>query len=107
MQNIYYPDSFPDIHKLSGHMHDLNKSLENPLPKSDWQPGDIVWVYIRQHQRILVGAITRIVDDTPNRNAYVKDVNRQPDEQDTTYLCDVNELFKTEDGLLKALFQLK
>lgn len=38
---IKYPDSFPDIRKFSGKMHDPTQPLKNPNAKADWSVGDI------------------------------------------------------------------
>ena len=55
---IKYPDSFPDIRKFSGKMHDPTQPLKNPNAKADWSVGDIAWVYMEKKQMLVCGPVT-------------------------------------------------
>lgn len=103
MLPVTYPDHFPDIKTLSGHVHDPSKPLRNARPETNWKPGDVAWVYDQKRQGVIAGVVTSVT--TGCDFAFVRDVQPEPG-LPTEIGCDLNELFRTSDELYEALFHV-
>lgn len=101
---IKYPDSFPDIRKFSGKMHDPTQPLKNPNAKADWSVGDIAWVYMEKKQMLVCGPVTFVHTDGLDRFPFVcvRDITGENDSpQEVSGRS--SELFESEEALMRAL----
>lgn len=101
MLPVIYPEHFPDIKTLSGHVHDPSKVLRNAHPETEWKPGDVAWVYDQKKQGIVAGVVTSVTVSCDF--AFVRDLQPEPG-RPSEIGCDLDELFRTSDELYRAYF---